>query len=185
MFGVDVSEHNGEVDFDVIKKSGFDFAIIRCGYGDDIDANFYSNVYNAKQAGLKIGAYHYSYALTPERAEYEGTVANQIISNSGELFELPIFFDIESDSYKKRNMFNTEHATDICKAFLNSIKLNAGVYSSYDWLRNVIDWKSLNCPIWSAEWNTTDDFKGYMWQFSDNWDIHGKSFDVNYLYGEL
>lgn len=184
MFGVDVSEHNGDIDFNVIKKSGFDFAIIRTGWGLHEDSNFIQNVAGALQAGLKIGAYHYSYALNENQAKKEAIFARELINGTGCLFELPIFFDFEDDEYKQsRNLiYSKENITSICKSFLNNINLNAGIYSGLFIINSFIDWKTLKCPIWSAQWNIKDDFKGYMWQFSDSWEIGGKTFDVNFLY---
>lgn len=184
MFGVDVSEHNGDIDFNAIKKAGFDFAIIRTGYGLHEDSNFIQNVAGAIQAGLKIGAYHYSYALSPLQAGKEAQLMKEIINSTGTLFELPMFFDFEDDEYKYTHNFDWSktNITLMCKEFLNTINLNAGVYSGLSIITNYIDWEQLKCPIWCAQWGYEDDFKGYMWQFSDSWDIKGKTFDVNYLY---
>lgn len=188
MFGIDVSEHNGLVDFEKMKKAGFDFAIIRTGYSDKEDSMFKANSANAYEAGLKVGAYHYSYALNPSQAMQEAFTMREIIDNTGMLFEMPMFFDMENDVYKGAHNFDysSENITDICRGFLNNIGLNAGVYAPFSWLNSgKIDWQSLRCPIWSAQWNIKDDFKGYMWQFSDSWEIGGKIFDVNYCYNEV
>lgn len=184
MFGIDVSEHNGDINFNDVKKAGFDFAIIRSGWGLHEDSNFLQNVSGALQAGLKIGAYHYSYALDPLQAEKEAQLMKNLIDGTGCLFELPMFFDFEDDEYKRLHNFDWSrtNATLICKSFLDTIKLNAGIYSGLVIINSFIDWKQLNCPVWSAQWNVRDDFKGYMWQFSDSWDIDGSTFDVNYLY---
>ena len=65
MKGIDVSENNGMVDWGAVKAAGFEFAIIRIGYGKGhLDSQFYDNVNGALKAGLKIGIYHYSYALS-------------------------------------------------------------------------------------------------------------------------
>ena len=73
--GIDVSKHNGTIDWAKVKASGkVDFAIIRAGYGKSIsqkDAQFERNYAGAKAAGLPVGAYWYSYALTPAEAEAE------------------------------------------------------------------------------------------------------------------
>ena len=60
MKGIDVSENNGVVDWGAVKAAGFEFAIIRIGYGKGhLDSQFYDNVNGALKAGLKIGIYHY------------------------------------------------------------------------------------------------------------------------------
>ena len=69
MKGVDVSFHNGDIDWQALKAAGIDFAICRTGYGkSSIDETFQRNVEDAHKAGLICGAYHYSYALTPSFA---------------------------------------------------------------------------------------------------------------------
>ena len=91
----------------------------------------------------------------------------------------------DGDKYKQRHgfVFSRKNVTNICKAFLDTIKpLNAGVYASYSWLEDYIDWKSLDCPIWNAQYNREDFFKGYMWQYTDSEVIDGKTFDANILY---
>lgn len=184
MFGVDISEHNGDVNFENLRNAGFEFVIIRCGYGMHEDSNFLANVSGAFQAGLKFGAYHYSYSLTPSQCEDETRFIKELISSTGCLFELPIFLDMEDDNYKKNHFFNysRDSITSICKTYIDNIGLNAGVYAPYSWLENKIFWKQLNCPIWSAQWGRVDNFKGFMWQFSDSWEIGNKTFDVNYCY---
>ena len=143
------------------------------------------NVYHALENGFKCGAYHYSYALNPDEAIKEARTMKSIIEKSGVLLELPCFFDIENDSYKARNGFEytQENVTNICQTFLDEIKpLNCGVYANLDWLTNYVDWQKLGCSIWSAQYNSSDDFKGYMWQYTDNLHLVGKNFDGDVLY---
>lgn len=187
MKGVDLSYFNGAVDFEKLKAAGIDFAICRSSYGrKHFDETFQRNVDNAHRAGLICGAYHYSYALTPNDAVQEAQYCKWIIERSGVFLELPIFFDMEDgDGYKLYHGFNfsRKNVTSICRAFLENMQpLNCGVYASYSWLEEFIDWKSLNCPIWNAQYYREDFFKGYMWQFTDNLNIAGKTFDGNILY---
>ena len=187
MKGVDVSWHNGLVDWQGLKDAGIDFAICRTGYGKTgFDDSFQRNVEGAHAAGMKCGAYHYSYALTPADAIMEADFCKRIIHEAGVLLELPVWFDMEdADGYKGRNGFNfTErNVTNICRAFLETIKpLDCGVYASYSWLRELIDWRSLGCAVWNAQWARRDAFRGYMWQYTDKLLIGGKCFDGNILY---
>lgn len=157
MKGIDVSVHNGFIDWHAVKNAGIDFAICRTGYGKSgIDDSFQRNVNAAHEAGC--------------------------------LLELPVFFDLEDgDGYKQRHgfVYSKRHVTNICRAWLEAIKpLNSGIYTGLYWLRDWVDWQSLGCPIWNAQWNKTDDFKGYMWQFTDALCIDGKIFDGNILYDE-
>ena len=107
------------------------------------------------------------------------------VHEAGVLLELPVFYDMEdADQYKARRGFAFDPAemTAMCKAFIDTLGLNCGIYASYHWLTNYIDWRSLGCAVWNAEWGSTDDIKGYMWQYTDSAQIGGKSFDANILY---
>lgn len=185
--GVDVSWHNGYIDWQALKDAGIDFAICRTGYGKSgLDDSFQRNVIGAQSVGMKCGAYHYSYALTPGDAIVEADFCKRIIHEAGVLLELPVWFDIEdADGYKERNRFRfTRHnVTNICRAFLDAIKpLDCGVYASYTWLREYIDWRSLGCAVWNAQWSRNDSLRGYMWQYTDRLNVGGKFFDGNILY---
>ncbi len=187
MRGVDVSVFNENVDWQALKAAGIEFAICRTGYGKTgFDENFQSNVDGAHKAGLICGAYHYSYALTPADAIEEAQFCKGIIERAGVMLELPVWFDMEDgDEYKKRHGFDfsKSNVTNICKTFLDNIKpLNCGVYSSLSWLEELIDWQSLGCEIWSAQWNSEDNFKGRMWQYTSELVIGGQTFNGDILY---
>ena len=71
MKGIDVSKHNGAIDFTAVRNAGFEFAILRAGYGkyeSQKDPRFEENYRAAKAAGLHVGSYWYSYALSPDEA---------------------------------------------------------------------------------------------------------------------
>lgn len=185
--GIDVSENNGFVDWQAVADAGMKFAIVRSSYGrNSRDENFLRNVEGAHSVGLRCGAYHYSYALTPEQARREAQNCKQAIDEAGVLLELPVWFDMEdADGYKRRYNFDfsAENVTAICRSFLDEIKpLDCGVYASLSWLENYIDWQSLGCAVWNAQWGAQDDLQGYMWQFTDSLNIGGKTFDGNILY---
>lgn len=186
MKGIDVSRHNGVVDWQAVAAAGIEFAIIRCSYGlQSKDEMFAQNVAGAKAAGLKVGAYHYSYALDVEDAIQETVNCREAIESTGQLLELPVFFDMEdADEYKKRKGFSFDptEITAICKAFVENIGLDCGIYASYYWLTDYIDWCSIGCAVWNAQWGPNDDIKGYMWQYTDSLEINGRLFDGNIKY---
>lgn len=187
MRGVDVSIFNENVDWHTLKVAGIEFAIVRTGYGKTgFDENFQRNVDEAHKAGIICGAYHYSYALTPADAVEEAQFCKGIIERAGVLLELPVWFAMaDGDTYKERHGFNFSrgNVTAICKAFLDAIKpLNCGVQAPLSWLEDYIDWKSLGCDIWSAQWSTEDSFKGRMWQYTDALTVNGQTFNGNILY---
>lgn len=86
MNGIDVSKHNGVIDWNAVKQSGeVDFAILRAGYGKSIsqkDAKFEQNYAGAKAKGIPVGAYWYSYAITPAEAEAEARTFLQAIAGN-------------------------------------------------------------------------------------------------------
>ena len=94
---IDVSYHQGvNIDFEKVKASGVEGVMIRAGYGKYIsqkDRAFERNYKEAKQAGLNVGAYWYSYADSTASAAQEAAVCLQVIK--GKTFELPIAFAIE------------------------------------------------------------------------------------------
>lgn len=197
--GFDVSENNGYVDFEQAANEGYEFVIVRSSYGKSgKDENFLDNVNRAHAAGLKVGAYHYSYALTPDDALQEAQNCREVIDSAGVLLELPVFFDMEdADGYKARHGFDFSagNITEICRVFLENIGLNCGVYASESWLDNYIDWQGLGCSVWNASWyseqtepnpdDNVDGIKGYMWQYTDKAYIAGKYLDADWIYGEV
>lgn len=197
--GFDVSENNGYVDFEQAANEGYEFVIVRSSYGKSgKDENFLDNVNRAHAAGLKVGAYHYSYALNPDDALQEAQNCREVIDSAGVLLELPVFFDMEdADGYKARHGFDFSagNITEICRVFLENIGLNCGVYASESWLDNYIDWQGLGCSVWNASWyseqtepnpdDNVDGIKGYMWQYTDKAYIAGKYLDADWIYGEV
>ena len=189
MKGIDVSEWNGDIDWRAVRNAGIEFAICRSSFGKSkFDSTFQRNVEGAHRAGLICGAYHYSYALTPADAIAEARYCKWVIDASGVLLELPVFFDMEDgDGWKTYHGFDfsRRNVTAVCRAFLDEIQpLNAGVYASLSWLEDLIDWRSLNCPIWNAQYYHSDFFQGYMWQYTDRLIIGGQQFDGNILYDD-
>lgn len=186
MKGIDVSENNGVVDWQAVADAGIEFAIVRASYGKTgRDEMFQQNVAGAHAAGLKVGAYHYSYALDVDDAAQEAENCRAAIDEAGCLLELPVWFDMEdADGYKRNHGFDfqPDEVTDMCRTFLADIGLDCGVYASLSWFESYIDWQGLGCAVWNAQWGDKDDIKGYMWQYTDSLNIGGRFFDGNIIY---
>jgi GH25 family lysozyme M1 (1,4-beta-N-acetylmuramidase) len=121
--GIDVSKWNGSIDFTKVKNSGYDFVIIRAGYGkvaSQKDENFETNYKNAKSAGLNVGAYWYSYATTTNEAKVEAKLFIECLK--GKSFEYPVYVDIEEQKTLKAGKTNV---TNIINAFCLELE-NAG-----------------------------------------------------------
>jgi GH25 family lysozyme M1 (1,4-beta-N-acetylmuramidase) len=191
MRGIDVSENNGVVDWGAIKANGFDFAIIRIGYGrGNLDSEFYNNVNGAINAGLAIGVYHYSYAMNEENAADEAEFVLNTLNDAGlttDKLPMGVWFDMEdADDYKaNRGMPTSQQLTNICSVFINKLwqagYVNTGLYASYDWLVNVLDVNQLGgCAIWCAQLNNQCDYEGAnLWQYTFSENIEGKEFDAD------
>ena len=126
MKGIDVSVHNGNINWERVQNSGIDFAIIRCGYGENLvnqdDAYFYRNVSECERLGIPYGIYIYSYALTEKGASSEADHVLRLIK--GHNPSLGVWFDMEdADHYKEKNgMPSNETLVNICITFCEKIK---------------------------------------------------------------
>lgn len=158
--GVDISSLNGNVSIEKIKNAGYDFVMIRCGYGSDLtvqdDNQFENNVKKCEAAGVPWGAYLYSYALNIEDAVSEARHVIRLLK--GKKPTMPVAFDMEdADGYKRRNgMPSDKMLVDICKRFLAELK-RVGyypmLYASLSWLNNQLnDPGLLNAyDVWVAQ----------------------------------
>lgn len=178
MKGIDVSKHNGRLDFGKIKKAGFDFVIIRAGFGmyyKQKDECFEYNYSEAKKQGLKVGCYHYSYAKNVVEAGNEAMTFLDWIK--GKQFDFPVSFDLEDISQKN---LGKKILTDIAMTWLSIVE-NAGyyvtLYSNVDWLRNRLDKTKLSkYDLWLADWRTNIKHSGAdcgIWQYSSKGEIEG------------
>ena len=177
MKGIDVSQWQGNIDFDKVKSSGIDFVIIRAGYGRSIsqkDPYFEQNYARAKAAGLNVGAYWYSYAISAADAKKEAQTCIQAIK--GKQFEYPIYFDLEEESqFAKGKAFCSSLVTAFCDE-LNNNGYYSGLYISRSPLQTYIDDIVKNkYPIWVAEYNSKLNYSGKygIWQNSDKGRING------------
>lgn len=195
MKGIDVSVHNGTVDWQSVADAGYEFAIVRLGWGNrHLDGNFVANVNGALAVSLKVGVYYYSYALTVEDAKAEAEYVHEVLQEQGMNPELGIWFDMEdADGYKERHgMPDTDIITALCSAFICALNeagySYVGVYASYSWLTEIIDTSLLAdyVPYWNAQWGDSNDFStARMWQFTDSLEINGHIFDGNEYFEDI
>lgn len=183
MKGIDVSVHNGNIDWNKVKADGIDFAIIRAGYGREIsqkDARFEENYRNAKAAGIPIGAYWYSYAMSEDEARVEADVFLSVIK--GKQFEFPVYFDVEE---KRQFDLGKEKISAIMRAFLEKVESAGyfvGLYGSASSLttHTTDDIKS-RYTIWLAHWVEKTNYSGSyaLWQYSDKGSVSGINGNVD------
>ncbi|MCM1269806.1 MAG: D-Ala-D-Ala carboxypeptidase family metallohydrolase [Ruminococcus flavefaciens] len=183
MKGIDVSTHNVNIDWNKVKADGIEFAILRAGYGREIsqkDARFEENYKNAKAAGIPVGAYWYSYAMSEDEARLEADVFLSVIK--GKQFEFPVYFDVEE---KKQFELGKEKVSAIMRAFLEKVESAGyfvGLYGSASSLTTHTDDDIKNrYTIWLAHWVEKTNYSGAysLWQYSDKGSVNGISGNVD------
>ena len=186
---VDVSEFQQNIDFNKMKNDGIKAVIIRAGYGRETsqkDTMFESHYRNAKEAGLKIGAYWYSYADSVDDAEKEAKACLECIENK--YFDMPIYYDLEDYSMIK---LGKTKLTAIAERFCETIKKSnykAGVYANLNWFNNCLDYDKLKkkYSIWLAQYNSVNELSCDIWQNSSTGRVsgYGKNIDTNIIFNE-
>lgn len=175
-WGIDVSEHQGTIDYDALMASKeVDFMIMRAGFGrnpEQIDKQFERNYKEATARKLPIGAYLYSYATDIEGAKAEAY--NMLTWLKEKSFNLPIFYDIEDPT---QDNIDKETKTDMCIAFCEIIKsagYKVGIYTNKDRLINQINVDRLpnDYAIWVASYgNNTGEIPDDIYQYTGNHEI--------------
>ena len=190
--GADISKYNGNVNMKLAKQNGMDFVILKAGSGySGEDSKFQQNYRNAKAAGLNVGAYWYSYAMSVEEAKEEAVRFMKILGKKQ--FEYPVYLDFEDPSQRK---IPIKTKTDMAIAFMSILEKNGyytGLYSSGYWINNQFEKNRLkDYDIWIAHWHVTSpncftpDYG--MWQFTNKSKIKGVpdtgegGVDMNYSY---
>ena len=176
--GIDVSEHQGHIDWAKVAKDGVQFAVIRAGYGRELsqkDDYFEQNYTAAKKAGIQVGAYWYSYADSVKRAEEEAKTCLKVLE--GKKFDLPIFFDQE---YEKSILaLSSKTRTDIILKFLEIIQAagrKCGLYSSTNFITTKLQASRLRqYPLWIAEYGSKLHYPGtvWAWQYTSTGRVSG------------
>ena len=205
--GVDVSSHNGNIDWSKVKSAGIDFAILRLGYADvEMDKQFMNNVRGCQQNGIPFGVYVYSYAWDATSAAREGEGAVARLQQAGlgpDDLSLPVYFDIENtnpDTGKPSGINGTTYVeisggtqtfADMATSFLAPLQAcgyEVGVYSSLSWWRTYLSSPVFNqWNRWVAQWNTSCTYEGEytLWQYTSSGSVPGISgaVDLNWWYG--
>lgn len=182
---IDISEHNGEIDFAKVKQDGINNVIIRIGWignknNHTLDKMFNTYYNEAKKNGLNVGIYVFSYCLSLDAIKSGVEWVKNLLINK--TLELPVFLDLEDDeqSSTKISTCGKEHLTlqaiTFCNYFEN-LGFKAGVYASKDWFTRLIDpWALEKYKIWLAEWyveKPTVSFKVDLWQYTNKEKVYG------------
>lgn len=180
--GIDISEHQGVIDWDKVKASGMvDFVILRAGYGKEtsqVDRQFERNYSECKRLEIPVGAYWYTYATTADEAKQEASVCLKTIANKQ--FEYPVAFDIE----EKSSLVN---ASELCEAFCSEIE-KSGYYTAIYSFKNAFE-NNIGSEV-TSKYDTflshvgveQTDYSGGLWQYSWTGKIDGITGDVDLDY---
>ncbi len=192
-FGIDISRHNGNIDWNAVKASGVDYVIIRCGYRGSAtgvlieDENFKKNIRNATAAGLKVGIYVFSQAINEVEAVKEASLAVSLAK--GYNLTYPIFIDTES-SGGRADKIDVATRTAVVNAFCQTVAsagYQPGIYASKSWFETKLNMGAIgNYKIWLAQYSAAPTYKGRydMWQYTSKGKISGikGNVDLNYSY---
>ena len=190
LYGIDVSYAQGEVDWAKVKQSGVDFAVLRCGYGQDEieqdDECWNVNAAACEAYDIPYGTYFFCYARTVQEAQ--GEVQHALRLLKGKNLTLPVFYDMEYSSWQG-DLSNETYAA-IAQVFCGALEeagYKVGVYANLDWWENRLtapcfdDWYR-----WVAQYNDECDYEGtyHLWQFSDAGTVSGVDgmVDENYAF---
>lgn len=188
--GIDVSKYQPSINWSSVKGSGVSFVIIRCGYRGSStgvliqDPYFVSHIKGAKAAGLKVGVYFFTTALTEAEAIEEASMCAYLCSGYG--INYPVFMDCESSNRPGYNQLSSSQRTQIIQAFCNTLKsagYTPGVYANKTWLTEKMSASALSgYKIWLAQYNAagpTYNGRYDLWQYTSKGKVSGISGNVD------
>ncbi len=191
--GIDVSKWNGTIDWKAVKNSGIEYVIIRSGYRGSSqgalieDPKFKTNIKGATDAGLKVGVYFFTQAVSEAEAIEEASMVLEQVKNYK--ISYPIFLDVEA-SGGRADSIDKATRTAVCKAFCQTIQsggYTAGIYANKNWLETKMDAGSLSAyKIWLAQYAAAPTYGGRydLWQYQSTGKVSGISgnVDMNWSY---
>lgn len=172
--GIDVSQHQGKIDWDKVKKLGVDFAIIRLGWignfeNHTLDKQFERNYSECKRLGIPVGVYIYCYSNRPDTARSGAKWTVEKLK--GKKLELPVFIDMEDISIVNTGKKNL---SDICVAFntiISEANFKPGIYANRNWFDNYLDNQlKTKYTCWIAHYTSNENINYRdtyeIWQYS-------------------
>ena len=194
--GIDVSEHQGRIDWNAVKASGIDFAILRVGFGAPswggrVDYQFNRNISECERLGIPYGVYIYSYAFDNQQAADEASMVINCLS--GHNPRLPVYYDLEDNSIiaNGRQTGIASRAQVFCNR-ISAAGYEPGIYANLNWFNNILTdsvFKSSSWDHWIAQYNSQCDYTGNysFWQYKSNGKVPGinGNVDMNYAYVDV
>ena len=190
-FGIDVSSHQGDIDWEAVKAEGVEFVFVRAvyrGYGTGklvVDEKCIDNIEGAQSVGIDVGVYVFSQAISQAEVLEEASTVIGLLD--GYTLQLPIVFDVEkvADSSARTNALTVQERTDLTKAFLEAVK-NAGYqpmfYHNTEMGAMLLDLTQLTeYPKWFAGYNREFywPYEYDIWQYSETGRVNGINGNVD------
>lgn len=176
---IDVSEHQGNINWDQVKSTGVEGVIIRCGYGDNIasqdDKYWKRNADECTRLGIPFGVYIYSYATSMAQAESEAQHALRCVK--GYKLSYPIYLDLEHSGTEAGAVDRAKRFGDIIEA----AGYWCGIYANLSWWNNYLPGLD-RFTKWIAQYNSQCDYTGKnkdMWQYTSGGRVAGISGNVD------
>lgn len=171
---IDVSNFQGKIDWTKVKAAGIEGAIIRCGWGQDMESQddpaFHRNVEECIRLGIPFGAYFYSYAKNTMAAEGEARHCIRLLGPYKDKMTFPVFYDCEQSG--------TEGiVSQTAKVFVDAMRAagyHVGIYSTPNWFKNYIR-PAADVPKWVAYWSShKPNVNGMVaWQYTSKGRVPG------------
>ncbi len=196
--GIDVSQWQQDIDWEKVKADGIEFAFIRVGYrgssqGTLNDDSYYKqNIEGALAAGIKVGVYMFSQAITEKEAKAEANYVLERIKEYDITFPVVLDYEFVNNGRLQTADLSKKKATNICLAFCETVK-EAGytpmVYANPDMLNNYLNAKDISSEylVWLANYTTQTSYTGKYdyWQYSSDGSVDGIEgrVDMNFFYG--
>ena len=191
--GIDVSEFQGEIDWNEVKNAGIEFAILRAGFGSDSESQddkyINRNIEECEKHDIPFGVYLFSYADSLTKASSEAEHTLRIVA--GHKLPLGVWYDIEDNNTSGK--VEKSYLSQIIERYCSIIKdagYEAGIYANLNWFNNKIE-KTVQekYKIWVAQYYKECQYEGdyLIWQYTSEGEIGGISgnVDMNYFYGEI
>lgn len=185
--GIDVSAHQGKINWDTVAAYGMDFVLLRITeLGNVVDSYFEANFAGCNKHKIPVGVYKYSYAMTIAEIQSE---ARKVVSTlNGRKIQFPVFLDLEYHNQRTLGAESIHKMADAFRTIIEAAGYKFAIYCNLDWYLNVICSHLRKYEFWIARYPTNDNGTlqerlrpdiGVGWQYSSKAKIPGISGNVD------
>lgn len=188
--GIDVSRWQGDINWDKVKSAGVSFVFIRLGVQDGlkgeyyVDRNFVKYFKGAQEAGLKVGVYFYTYAISKEDGANDAKFVYETLKENNFKPDLPIAFDWESFgsiTFFRTSLNDLNDALHMFQGVLETAGYSTCLYNSKYYLSSGVWEDPDNNNLWLAQYSSEPTYEGkyFVWQCSNTGSVPGIVGDVD------